>query len=229
MKVKNLNTDERPRERMAEHGVSSLSNSELLAILLRTGSGSKNAMELGRELLTAAENRLNELSAMSLDRMRAIPGIGSGKASSIVAAFELGRRCFAEKSTRQRITGPKDAFELMFPVIGHLDHEECWMVFLNHQNVLVSKERLSVGGMTSTDMDCKIILRKCLEKKASSLLVAHNHPSGVALPSKADVDVTAKLKSALNACGLSLLDHVIIGVGTYYSFNTEELVNTSEI
>lgn len=224
MKVKDLSMDERPREKMVEKGVTSLSNAELLGILFRTGSGGKNAVELGRELLLSADNTLWELAGMSVERLCAIPGIGLGKACCIVAAFELGRRCEMEKAVSHNMSSPQEAFRHMYPYMKALDHEECWMLFLNRKNMLLGKEKLSSGGMSSTDVDNKVILRRCFEKKAAAIILVHNHPSGVALPSKADTEVTQRLKCALNACGLALLDHLIISRDSYFSFSDEELV-----
>ncbi|MBO5816224.1 MAG: DNA repair protein RadC [Bacteroidales bacterium] len=226
MKIKDLCEDERPREKMLDKGADTLSNTELLAILLRTGTEKMNVIDVARELLKSGENKLNEIATMSVEVLCRINGIGPSKAVTLAAAFELGRRCAAEKAIdiRTAITSPKTVFRMMLPILRGLDHEECWILFLNRANYLISKEKLSSGGLDSTTLDCRHILKKALEKKASGIIIVHNHPSGSALPGSADIQSTRQLDRALKACDISLLDHVVIAQDNYYSFADEELV-----
>lgn len=226
MRIKDLCEDERPREKMMAKGADALSNTELLAILLRTGTGRMNVIDVARELIRSGEGKLNGIASMSTDVLCAIDGIGPSKAVTIAAAFELARRCALEPMTESRsaITSPKTVFRMMLPIVRNLDHEECWILFLNRANYLISKEKVSSGGLDSTILDSNTITRKAIEKKASGIIVIHNHPSGSALPGTADINSTKQLQKALRTCDISLLDHVIIAEDSYYSFADEELV-----
>jgi DNA repair protein RadC len=226
MKIKELCNDDRPREKMVRKGAAALSNSELLAILLRTGSGKMNAVETAQSLIADNEGRLDNIAALSIERLCERKGIGPGKAVTIAAAFELGRRHTGElgSCTRIKVSSPEDAYRILIPYLRDLDHEECWVIFLNKANILTGKERISSGGMEATVMDSKLIIRRALEKKATGIILAHNHPSGSAYPSTADINQTKILKAALNTCDIVLTDHIIIGAGGgYYSFNDEML------
>ena len=225
MKMKELSLDERPREKMLEKGTDALSNAELLAILLRTGTGGMNVVETARELLAGCGNRINEVAGMSTERLCQVKGIGPGKAVSIAAAFELGRRCAAEAAREQHtsISSPKDAVRLLLPHLRDLDHEECWVLFLNRANYLINKERITIGSGDATLIDIRTIIRRAIEKKATGIILSHNHPSGNAMPGKADIEETARLKKALGTCDISLIDHIVIASKSYYSFSDEEL------
>ncbi len=225
MKIKELCMDERPREKMLSKGAGALSNAELLAIMLRTGTGRMNVVDVAREILKTAGGKINEVASMSVERLCGVDGVGPTKAVTIAAAFELGRRCASESiiSTRSAITSARTVFQMMLPVMKGLDHEECWILYLNRANYLISREKVSSGGLDSTTLDCKTIVRKALEKKATGIIVVHNHPSGSALPGNADIHATRQLDSALRTCELSLIDHVIIAESSYYSFSDEEL------
>ena len=227
MRLKELCLDDRPREKMVEKGPAALSNAELLAIMIRTGTGKMNVVEVARALLHSAEGRLNAIADMSLDKLCSVSGIGPGKAVTIAAAFELGRRSAAELIVADRISvsSPKVVFRMMLPLLRGLDHEECWAIFLNRANYVLGKERMSVGGLESTVVDVKSILRRALEKKASGVILVHNHPSGSALPGQADIRQTGLLKKALQTCEIQLLDHVIVAEDSWYSFADEQLVD----
>lgn len=227
MKLKELCIDDRPREKMLEKGPSSLSNAELLAIMIRTGTGKMNVVDVARTLLHTAEGRLNAIADMPVEKLCSISGIGRSKAVTIAAAFELGRRSAAEKIVQDRVpvTSPKDVFRMMLPFMRGLDHEECWAVFLNRANYVLGKDRMSVGGMDSTTMDVKAVLRRALDRKASGVILVHNHPSGSALPGQADIRQTALLRKALQTCEIQLVDHVVIAEDCWYSFADEQLVN----
>lgn len=230
MKLKELNIEERPRERLIAKGSSALGNAELLAILLRTGSGNKNVLEMSHELLAAAGS-LTELSAMSIDKMQAIGGIGKNKAATVTAAFELGRRFAAEgsRSPCRAITNASQIFSIMFPVLKGIDHEECWILYLNRANHILYKEKVSIGGLSSTTIDTTSILRKAIEKKADGIILVHNHPSGNPQPGKADVVETERLKKAAETFSISMLDHVIISDSGYYSFADQMIYDSSQI
>lgn len=230
MKLKELNIEERPRERLIAKGNSALGNAELLAILLRTGSGNKNVLEMSHELLAAAGS-LTELSAMSIDKMQAIGGIGKNKAATVTAAFELGRRFAAEgsRSPCRAITNASQIFSIMFPVLKGIDHEECWILYLNRANHILYKEKVSIGGLSSTTIDTNSILRKAIEKKADGIILVHNHPSGNPQPGKADVVETERLKKAAETFSISMLDHVIISDSGYYSFADQIIYDSSQI
>ncbi len=229
MKIKDLCLDERPREKMLVKGPDSLSNSELLAILLRTGTGRMNVIDVAREILKSADGKLNGISSMSVDRLCEIDGIGPTKAVTLSAAFELGRRCSGESiiDSRTAVCSAKVVFRLMHPVLRGLDHEECWVLYLNRANYLISKEKVSSGGLDSTILDCRTIARKALEKKASGIILVHNHPSGSVLPGQADIQSTRQLDKALRTCEIALLDHVILAESSYYSFSDEALTEHS--
>lgn len=204
-----------------------MSSAELLAILLRTGTGKMNVVEVARELLKSAGSSLHAVSTMSLERLCEISGIGPDKAATVSAAFELGRRSEAERvaSDHMTISSPKDVFRLMLPDMRGLEHEEFWIVFLNRANHVIGKERMSVGGLESTTVDTKAVLRRALDRKASGVIMVHNHPSGSALPGRADITQTDLIRKALRVCDIQLLDHVVVADGGWYSFADETLVD----
>lgn len=228
MKIKDLFRDERPRERLLNNGAESLSNAELLAVLLRTGTRKMNAVELARNLLEDSDGMIGGIASMSIDRLLKLNGVGPAKAAALAASFELGRRCALESvnTKRKPITSPSSVYRLMIPHMKTLDHEECWVLFLNRSNHLMGREMMSSGGLESTIMDCKSIVRRALEKKASGLILVHNHPSGSPLPGMADIKQTQSLKNALKTCDISLVDHVVVADSSYYSFADEEITET---
>ncbi|MBO5418502.1 MAG: DNA repair protein RadC [Bacteroidales bacterium] len=227
MKLKELGLDERPREKMMERGTDSLTNAELLAIILRTGTARKNVLDLARELLKEADGRLWEVARMTIDRLCHVDGIGPGKAVSLAAAFELGKRLSQEafNSDRTPVSSPKVVYSMMAPLLRTLDHEECWAIYLNHSNLMVARDRMTSGGEEATVIDSKAVLRRALDRRASAVIIVHNHPSGNPLPSKADIVQTQNLRKVLSSCDISLLDHVILSPASYYSFADEELVD----
>ena len=225
MRLKELCSDEMPREKLVNNGAETLSNTELLAILLRTGRGGANVIDVAREMLTAGDGTLCDLAMMSVDSLRKINGIGISKAVTVAAAFELGRRVSLEMSSSPRIkmSSPSIVYKVMLPIFRHLDHEECWILHMNKSNRLTHKEMITTGGLDSTIIDNRIIIRKAIERKSTGIILVHNHPSGSALPSTADITQTRSLHKALKTCDISLLDHVVIAQGNYYSFADEEL------
>lgn len=212
---------------MLDKGASSLSNAELLAIMLRTGTGRNNVLEVAQTLLRRVDGRLDDLAAMSVEVLCETTGVGPSKAVTLAAAFELGRRWFSEEGVakRSKVSSPKDVFRMMYPLLKGLEYEECWAVYLNNANQCLGKDRLSTGGVDSTVLDSKILIRRACEKKATGVILVHNHPSGSAMPSVADINRTKTIRSALKACEMSLVDHVVIGSRNYYSFSDETLVD----
>lgn len=211
---------------MLEKGPGALSNAELLAIMIRTGTEKMNVVDVARTLLASAEGRLNAIADMPVERLCSVSGIGRSKAVTIAAAFELGRRCSMELAVPDKVavSSPKVVFRMMLPFLRGLDHEECWVMFLNRANYVLGKERMSVGGLESTVVDVKAILRRALERKATGIILVHNHPSGSAMPGQADIRQTAILKNALQTCEIQLIDHVVVAEDSWYSFADEQLV-----
>ena len=225
MKMKDLGTDDRPREKMVEKGVQALSNAELLAVLLRTGSGKFNVVDTARMLLKSAGDSLVALSYMGFSEMCRTCGVGRDKAAAVSAAFELGRRSVQEKFRVEKvpITRPEMIYLMMLPLLRGLKHEECWVVFLNRANYVIGREKISSGGLDSTVIDVRHILRKALELLASGLVLIHNHPSGNPRPGISDIRCTETLKKAVSAFDISLVDHIIVADDSYYSFSDESV------
>lgn len=214
--------DDRPREKMLLKGKSALSDSELLAILIGSGSRNESAVQLCQSILASINNNLNQLGKLSVQQLTQFKGIGEAKAISIVAALELGRRRRDEATIDlSKITSSKAVFEIMQPIIGELHHEEFWVLYLNNSNKVIHKSQLSKGGMTGTIVDTRIIFKTALEYNATSLILVHNHPSGKLVASDADKEVTKKLKLAGQHMDILVLDHVIITENNFYSFNDE--------
>ena len=225
MKMTDLCEDDRPREKMVRSGAAVLSNAELIAVLLRTGTGKMNALEVAREVLRGADGRLAEVAGMSVERLCHVEGIGPGKAVAVAAAFELGRRAAAEDGVEKlpQMDSPRRVYMTMVPLLRDIRHEECWVLFLNHANRLIGKEMVSKGGMESTTVDKRVILRRALDRKASGVILVHNHPSGSPCPSVEDIRQTKDLGKALASCDLRLVDHVIIAGRSFYSFSDERV------
>ena len=214
--------DDRPREKFLLKGKAALSDSELLAILIGSGSRNESAVQLCQRILASANNNLNQLGKLSVKHLMEYKGIGEAKAISIAAALELGRRRRVEESIQlDKITSSKAVFEIMQPIIGELAHEEFWVLYLNNTNKVLYKAQLSKGGLTGTIVDTRIIFKTALEYNATSLILTHNHPSGRLLASDADKEVTRKLKLAGQQLDILVLDHIIITETGFYSFNDE--------
>ena len=220
LNIKSWAEDDRPREKMLKRGKQNLSDVELIAILIGSGSREETAVGLSQRILKAVENNLNELSRVSLAELRRFKGIGEAKAITIAAALELGRRRqLSEYIDRPQILSSKDGYNCIAPILMDLDHEEFWIILLNRANKIIGKEQISTGGVSGTVVDAKIIFRKTLEiAPASAIILCHNHPSGSLKPSQADIDITKKLKKAGETLDVSVLDHLIIAQGDYYSF-----------
>lgn len=215
--------DDRPREKMAVKGAAALSTNELLAILLRSGSGGESALDLARRILNDCGNDLNRLARLGLDDLAAhYKGMGIAKAAAVIAAMELGRRrALAEAGEMPLLSTSLDIYNYLRPRMGDLDHEEFWVVLLSGGCRVKGCERLFSGGWEGTLIDVRMLFRRVLESKASSIVIAHNHPSGNLLPSPQDVALTKKVRSASQLLDVRLLDHLIVCVNGYYSFADE--------
>ncbi|MGE4569176.1 MAG: DNA repair protein RadC [Bacteroidales bacterium] len=223
--LKNWDASDRPREKLAEKGASALTDSELLAILLRTGSSGQSAVDLARSLLQSAGRALAQLPGLTLAEMEALPGMGRVKAVTLLASFELGRRTReGAGSTGQPIQKSSDAFNVLAVALQGLPHEEMHVLYLNRMNKVIRRAKVSQGGLTSTVVDVRIILREALACSACGLIVAHNHPSGSLQPSAEDKAVTRKIAAAAQILNLQLLDHIILGEQNYFSFADEGIL-----
>jgi DNA repair protein RadC len=211
--------DDQPREKLMNKGKEALSDAELIAILLRSGSISQSAVELGRSLLQKVDHNLIALSKLSIDDLMRYKGIGEAKALSIIAALELGmRRRLAEVPVRKTVSSSRDAFDLLYTSVADCLYEEFWVLLLNHANRRISVEQISEGGQAGTVVDPKKIFKLALEQNAAGIILCHNHPSGNLNPSTADRNLTDKIKSAGNFLDIKVLDHLIIADESYYSF-----------
>lgn len=222
--IKNWSEDDRPREKMIAKGRESLSDAELIAILINSGNSSESAVELSRRILGDKSNRLTALSRMSIKEMTSYKGIGEAKAISIVAALELGRRLRTETVEQKSIHGSEDAFELFSKHISDLTHEQFWILLLDSANHHVKSEKISEGGLDSTVVDTRVIFGKAIENKAVAIILGHNHPSGNITPSEKDKNLTHTVIEAGKILNIKILDHIIIGNNKYFSFADEGLL-----
>ena len=222
IKIKDLAIEDRPREKLLKKGVTSLSDAEILALLIGSGSRKESAVELGRKILVDSQNNLNELGRLTVHDLQKYNGIGEAKAVIIAAAMELGkRRKISEVIDKVQITSSRNVFERFHPYMQDLLHEEFWVVYMNRANKIVDEYRISEGGTSGTVVDVKKVIKRALEKNASSIILCHNHPSGNIQPSKSDEQVTQKLKQAAQFMEMQLLDHLVLGQGRYFSFADE--------
>ena len=214
--------EDRPREKMMMHGASALSNAELLAILIGSGNAEESAVELMRKILNDYHNNLNELGKASIEELCRYKGIGSAKAISILAASELGKRR-KEETIKERITilSSKDVYECFYPLMCDLPTEECWVLLLNQGSKIIDKTKISAGGLSATAVDVRCILREALLKRASAIVLCHNHPSGNIRPSKDDDLLTKHVAQASECVDIRLVDHIILTDGAFYSYADE--------
>lgn len=220
--ITNWSEDDKPREKLMLKGKSALSDAELIAILIGSGSRNESAVGLSKRILASVENNLNALGKLTISQLMNFKGIGEAKAISIMAAMELGRRRRAEEAVElNKITSSKMIFELMQPIIGELPHEEFWVLYLNNSNKVLSKSQQGKGGITGTIVDTRLVFKTALELGATALILCHNHPSGTLVPSDADKQITRKLKAAGQNMDIQVLDHVIVAENGYFSFNDE--------
>ncbi len=223
--IKDWSENDRPREKLSLNGSSSLSDSELIAILIGSGNREMSAVELSRLILNHAGNSLDKLGRMSIKELMKFKGIGEAKAISITAAMELGKRRASElPTTRPVITCSSDAFKVLQPIIGDLPHEEFWILYVNNSHKVLAKHQISKGGFTGTMVDTRIVFQKAVEESAVAMILAHNHPSGKLQPSMDDKRLTQKLIEAGKLMDIKVLDHLIVTSEDFYSFADHNLM-----
>ena len=223
--IKSWNVEDRPREKLLIKGISSLSKTELVAILIGSGNKDESAVDLSKRILASVDFSLHELGKLTVNKLIEFKGIGEAKAITIVAALELSRRRRSEKAlVKKTIHSSRSVFELMQPIIGELFHEEFWVIYLNGSNKVLKKSFLSKGGITSTSVDLRLILKSALQLGAVGLVLTHNHPSGTLKPSDADINITKKIKKAAELLDLKVVDHLIITENSYFSFADKSLL-----
>jgi len=223
--IKHWSNEDKPREKLVLKGKEILSDAELIAILIGSGSRDESAVKLSKRILASVGNNLSALSRLSVQQLMQFKGIGEAKAVSIVAALEFGRRRGGEEAKKiTKITSSKNCFDLLQPILGELPHEEFWVLYLNNANTVLHKSQLSKGGITGTLVDVRLVLKVALEYGAVGLILAHNHPSGTLKPSVSDQTITDKLKIAAQALDIKVLDHIIVTQKDYFSFADEGLI-----
>lgn len=222
LSIKDWSEQDRPREKLSSLGHKNLSNAELLAIIIGSGNRDESAVSLAQKIINSVQGNLHELGKLDLNALMKFNGIGEAKAISIVAALELGlRRQSSVIATRPSFHSSSDAFDVMSPLVNDLPIEEFWIILLNRRNTMIDKKRISMGGVSATIVDAKIVFKIALEALASSIILVHNHPSGHLKPSQADISLTRKLIAAGKSLDIKILDHIIIGNSGYYSFSDQ--------
>lgn len=223
--IKSWAEEDRPREKLLLKGKHSLTEAELIAILISSGNTDETAVELSRRILQKVENNLNELGRLTVNDLMEFKGIGEAKAITIVAALELGRRRKETTAlTREKITNSRDAANIFQPLLSDNMHEEFWLLFLNRNNNVLGKQSISNGGFSGTVVDAKMIFKAALDSKASSIILCHNHPSGNLKPSEEDLKLTKKLFEAGKLMDIQVVDHLIVSQHGFFSFADEGLL-----
>ncbi len=218
--IRSWSEEDKPREKLLLKGKAALSDAELIAILIGSGSRNESAVALSKRILSGVDNNLNALGKISISKLMTFKGIGEAKAITIQAAMELGRRRRAEEIVeRSKVTSSQSIFEIMQPILGELSHEEFWIIYLNNANKVLSKSQLSKGGITGTVVDVRLVFKTAIEIGAVAVILVHNHPSGTLQPSEADKQITRKLKTGGEHLDIKILDHVIITETDYFSFS----------
>ncbi len=219
LSIKSWSEEDRPREKLIAKGKKTLTDAELLAILIGSGSRNESAVNLCKRILGQADNNLNTLGKFSINQLSAFKGIGPAKAISIIAALELGRRQQSQEIPKYpKITCSYDVFKYLQPLMGDLAHEEFWVLYLDNSNKVVFKKMIGSGGLTSTSVDLRLIFKEALDQNAVSLILSHNHPSGKLQASQADKNITDKIKEGAATLSLKVLDHIIITEKAHFSF-----------
>ncbi len=225
LKIKDWALEDRPREKLLSKGINSLTDAELIAILIGSGQKNESAVEVAKKVLNLSSNNLNELGKLSIKEFESVRGIGTTKAIILTAALELGRRRkLAESREKPKITTSQDAFGFIQPLIEDLSHEEFWVLYLNRSNKVVDTKKISQGGISGTVIDVRIILKHAIELLASSIIICHNHPSGNLQPSDSDNQITTKIREASKYLDIQILDHLIIAGQNYYSYADEGML-----
>ena len=223
--IKNWSQDDRPREKLRDKGARSLRNAELMAILIGSGTVQETAVDLSKRILASVGHDLQSVGKLSITQLMRFKGIGEAKSIKIAAAMEIScRRRETDQKKLDKINTSRSVFEIMNPLLGHLSHEEFWVLFLNNSNKILAKTHLSKGGMTSTIVDVRIVMKQALEHSATAIVLVHNHPSGVPNPSESDTLLTEKFKSAAESLDIRVLDHIIVTEKNYFSFADESLL-----
>ena len=223
--IKQWAAEDQPREKLVLHGARVLSDAELLAILIGSGTRELSAVELARKILLLSSNNLTDLGKLSVKELTKVKGVGEAKAITIMAALELGRRRDGlEPESKRKITSSSDASSLFISFLADIPHEEFWIAYLNRSNKLIEKSILSRGGISGTVIDVKIIMKKAVELLASSIVICHNHPSGNLQHSNEDLKITRKIIEAAEILDIKLLDHIIVAGNKYFSFADEGLL-----
>ena len=225
LSIKQWAEEDRPREKLLTQGSKRMSNAELVAILLGSGNRNESALDLAKRLLASFDNDLHRLAMAGVKEFCTFKGIGNAKAVTLAAALELGqRRVRTDVRQLPSITCSKDAFLIVHPHLADLPHEEFWILLLNRANKLIDSIQISIGGVAGTVVDAKMVFQKALQHLASSIILAHNHPSGNLRPSQADIDLTKKLKQAGQHLDIQVLDHLIITHSAYTSMADEHYI-----
>lgn len=223
--IKSWALDDRPREKLVAKGKAALSDAELIAILIGSGNRQESAVGLSKRILQSVDGNINALAKLSVEKLTEFKGIGEAKAIAIITALELGKRRQLETAlTKPKISSSKDGFNVMQPIIGDLEHEEFWVLFMNNSNKVLAKTQISKGGLTATIVDVRLLFKRALELASVAIIVCHNHPSGKLQPSNADKQLTQKIKLAGVTLDIKLLDHLIITEKNYFSFADEGLL-----
>ena len=223
--ITSWNEDDRPREKYLSKGKHALSDAELLAIIIGSGSREESAVSLCQKMLQMAGNNLQSLGRWTTYDLMQIKGIGTAKALAIASAMELGRRRRVEDAVAQKkISNSESAYELLQPIIGELPHEEFWIIYLNNSNKVIQTQQLSKGGVTGTLVDVRMIFKEAIQLGAIAIILAHNHPSGTITPSDADKKLTIKLQKAGEQLDIKVLDHLVVTSNAYFSFGDEGLL-----
>ncbi|WP_126650480.1 RadC family protein [Chryseobacterium aureum] len=225
MAIKLLAEDDRPREKFLQKGKSSLSDSELLAIIMGSGNREEDALELARKILASVNNSWRQLSLLSATDLMKFKGIGETKAISIISALEIGRRRAVQEIPEKTMIGnSNDAYEVLRNQLSDLRTEEFWTIFLNNNNKVIHVSRLTHGGISQSIVDVRVLYKTALDHFATGIIIAHNHPSGSLAPSREDIGITQKIKEAGNTLSIQLLDHIIITQDSYFSFSDSGLL-----
>jgi len=221
--IKHWQSDERPREKLVKHGASTLSNAELLAIIINNGNKKHSALDIAKQILTTCNNDFLELSKNDVSQFaKQFNGIGLAKAVTLVATLEIARRRHEAKvSSRSKITDSRSAFEVFFKDLCDLNHEEFWVLYTDASGKLISKQRICEGGITQTSVDVKKIMQTAVSNRAHGLVLGHNHPSGNTLPSNNDILITQKIQTAAKLLDIRIMDHIILSGNDYYSFRDD--------
>lgn len=223
--IRQLAEEDRPREKMMTKGSKALSDAELIAILIGSGNADESAVTLSQRMLASCSGDLNSLGKWGLENFCTFKGMGPAKSLTVMAALELGRRRkLQERKERTRITSSVDIYELFHPLMADLPTEEFWVLLLNRSNRVIDKVRISSGGIDQTTADVRTILREALLARATQIVLVHNHPSGNIHPSQEDKRITERIKGAGHLMNISVIDHVIVTDGAYYSFNDEGIL-----